>query len=149
MSQRKRSLPRGWYPWEGKDCKKEIESYLKGWSTPPDLSMKGLGGIIPHAGWYFSGRLAARVFYSLKSKGKVDVIVLYGGHLGTNDLPQIVMEEEGETPLGEMEIHTEFAKILMKRIDARKESPSSGDNTIEVQLAMAKYFFPEAKLLGI
>jgi hypothetical protein len=37
----------------------------------------------------------------------------------------------------------------MKSADLRKESPASGDNTIEVQLAMVKYFFPEAKLVGI
>jgi hypothetical protein len=37
----------------------------------------------------------------------------------------------------------------MKRIETKKESPSSGDNTIEIQLAMVKYFFPEAKLLAI
>ena len=83
MSLRKRSLPRGWYPFDEKDCRREIESYLEGWSPPPSISGRGIGGIVPHAGWYFSGKLAARVFYSLKSKGKVDVIVLYGGHLGT------------------------------------------------------------------
>jgi len=149
MSLRKRALPRGWYPADQRECQREIESYLEGWSPPPSVSGRGIGGIVPHAGWYFSGKLAARVFYSLKSKGKVEVIVLYGGHLGPNDFPQIVMEEEWETPFGKIEIQTELAKSLMKRIDARKESPWSGDNTIEVQLAMAKYFFPEAKLLAI
>jgi len=149
MSLRKRALPRGWYPADQRECQREIESYLEGWSPPPSVSGRGIGGIVPHAGWYFSGKLAARVFYSLKSKGEVEVIVLYGGHLGPNDFPQIVMEEEWETPFGKIEIQTELAKSLMKRIDARKESPWSGDNTIEVQLAMAKYFFPEAKLLAI
>jgi len=149
MSRRKRSLPRGWYPWDGKDCKKEIESYLEGWSPSHSLSGKGIGGIVPHAGWYFSGKLSARVFYSLRSKGKVELVVVYGGHLGPESLPQIVMEEAWETPFGDIEIHIDLAKSLMKRIDARKESPSSGDNTIEIQLAMVKHFFPEAKLLAI
>ena len=149
MSRRNRILPRGWYPFDGKDCKREIESYLEGW-TPSQLpSSKGLGGIVPHAGWYFSGKLAARVFYSLKLKSNIEVVVLYGGHLSTEDLPRIVTEEACETPLGDIEIHTDFAKSLMKRIDAKKESPSSGDNTIEIQLAMVKYFFPEAKFVAI
>jgi AmmeMemoRadiSam system protein B len=108
-----------------------------------------LGGIVPHAGWYFSGKLAARVFYSLKSKSKAEVVVLYGGHLSTEDLPRIVTEEACETPFGDIEIHTGFVKNLMKRMDVKKESSTSGDNTIEVQLAMVKYFFPEAKLLAI
>jgi AmmeMemoRadiSam system protein B len=149
MSQRKRSLPRGWYPWDGKDCKREIESFVEGWSPPPNLPVKGLGGIIPHAGWYFSGRLAARVFRSLKSERKVELVVIYGGHLGTEDLPRIVVEKSWETPFGEIEIHTDIVNHLMKKIETRKESPSSGDNTIEIQLAMVKHFFPEAKLLAL
>ncbi len=40
-------------------------------------------------------------------------------------------------------------KTLMKKIEVKAESSSSGDNTIEIQLAMIKYFFPEAKLLAI
>ncbi len=129
--------------------KREIESYLEGWSPSQSQSIEGLGGIVPHAGWYFSGKLAVRVFYSLKLKRKVEVVVLYGGHLSSESLPQIVTEETWETPFGDIEIHTGFVKSLMKRIDSKKESPSSGDNTIEVQLAMVKYFFPEAKLLAL
>ncbi|PIV22470.1 MAG: AmmeMemoRadiSam system protein B [Deltaproteobacteria bacterium CG_4_8_14_3_um_filter_45_9] len=149
MNRRKRILPRGWYPFDGKDCKGEIESYLEGWSPSQLQLTKGLGGIVPHAGWFFSGKLAARVFYSLKLKSKVEVVVLYGGHLSTEDLPRIVTEEACETPFGDIEIHTVFVKNLMKRMDVRKESPTSGDNTIEIQLAMVKYFFPEAKLVAI
>jgi AmmeMemoRadiSam system protein B len=149
MNRRKRILPRGWYPFDGKDCKKEIESYLEGW-TPSQLPLsKGLGGIVPHAGWYFSGRLAARVFYTLKLNSKAEVVILYGGHLSAEDLPRIVTEEVCETPVGDFEIHTGFVKKLMESIEIRKESPTSGDNTIEVQLAMVKYFFPEAKLVAL
>jgi AmmeMemoRadiSam system protein B len=149
MNQRKRSLPRGWYPWDERDCRREIDSFLEGWSPPPHLPIKGLGGIIPHAGWYFSGKLSAKVFSSLKSVRKVELVVVYGGHLGTEDLPRIVVEGSWETPFGEIEVHTDFVNSLMKRIETRKESPSSGDNTIEVQLAMVKHFFPEAKLLAL
>lgn len=149
MNRRKRALPRGWYPLDKKECQREIESYLEGWSASQIPWAKGLGGIVPHAGWYFSGKLSARVFSYLKTKGKFDLIVLYGGHLGTGDLPRVVTEEIWETPLGDIEVHSEFVKNLMKRIDLVKESPVSGDNTIEVQLPMVKYFFPEAKLLAI
>jgi AmmeMemoRadiSam system protein B len=149
MTRRKRNLPRGWYPFDSKDCKREIESYLEGWSPPLSISAEGVGGIVPHAGWYFSGRLTAKVFSFLRSKRKVEVVVLYGGHLGPDDLPQIITEEACETPLGDIEVHQDFVKSLMKRIHLERERPSSGDNTIEVQLTMVKYFFPEAKLLAV
>ncbi len=148
MSLRKRSLPRGWYPADKKECQREIESFLEGWS--PSLSLKTVrGGIVPHAGWYFSGRLAARVFHFLKAKGKADLIVLYGGHLGPNDLPRIVMESAWETPFGEIEIDRDFSAHLEKRVNLKPESPTSGDNTIEIQLPIVKYFFPGTKLLAI
>ena len=149
MNRRKRALPRGWYPADKNECQREIESYLEGW-TPSQLQLtKGLGGIVPHAGWYFSGKLATRVFHSLKLKSKVEVVVLYGGHLSPEDLPKIVTEEACETPFGDIEIDTGFVKNLMGRMDVKKESPTSGDNTVEIQLAMVKYFFPEAKLVAI
>jgi len=149
MSLRKRALPRGWYPADKKECQLEIESYLEGWSPSQLQLSKGLGGIVPHAGWYFSGKLAARIFHVLKFKSEVEVVVLYGGHLSTEDFPRVVMEEACETPFGNIEIHTDFVKSLMKRMDVKKESPTSGDNTIEIQLALVKYFFPEAKLVAI
>jgi AmmeMemoRadiSam system protein B len=149
MVRRRRSLPRGWYPFEGKDCRDDIESYLKGWAPPADLPEERRGGIVPHAGWYFSGKLAARVFSSLGAKRKVELVVLYGGHLGPGDLPRIIVEESCETPLGDIETHQGFLDLLSKRVEMSKESPSSGDNTVEIQLAMVKYFFPDTKMLAI
>ncbi len=149
MSKRKRVLPRGWYPFDGKDCKKEIESYIEGWSPPTSAPRNGLGGIVPHAGWFFSGKLSARVLYSLKSDRKIDTILLYGGHMGPDDLPRVIAEDSCETPLGDIEVHQDFLKSLMDKVEVKKESPSSGDNTIEVQLTMIKYFFPDAKLLAL
>jgi AmmeMemoRadiSam system protein B len=149
MSRRNRALPRGWYPFDGKDCRREIESYLEEWKPSQIPSSKGLGGIVPHAGWYFSGKLTARVFYSLKVKTEVEVIVLYGGHLSTEDHPRMVTEETCETPFGDIEVHAGLVKDLMRRMDIKKESLISGDNTIEIQLAMVKYFFPEAKLVAV
>jgi hypothetical protein len=142
-------LPRGWYPVDPKDCKREIESFIEGWSPPRDISVLGLGGIVPHAGWYFSGKLAARVFQTLKSKRDVDVVVLYGGHLGSENLPLVVTEETWETPLGDIKIHRDMVDSLAKKLKTTKENPSSGDNTMEIQLTLVKYFFPNANLVAI
>ncbi|MBS3920251.1 MAG: AmmeMemoRadiSam system protein B [Deltaproteobacteria bacterium] len=131
-----------------KECQREIESFLEGWL--PSVSLKTVrGGMVPHAGWYFSGKLAARVFHLLKSKGKADLVVVYGGHLGPDDPPRMVMESSWETPFGDVEMDTEFARSLMKRVEVKPESQASGDNTIEIQLPMVKYFFPDSKLLAI
>jgi AmmeMemoRadiSam system protein B len=149
MTTRKRNLPRGWYPVDGKECRREIESFLEGWNPPDFVAGAGLGGIVPHAGWYLSGKLATRVYSTIKSKREPDLVVLYGGHLGGETLPRIVTEETWETPFGEIGIHRRAAESLMKKIDTEKERQDSGDNTLEVQVAMVKYFFPRAQLLAV
>lgn len=149
MSKKKRALPGGWYPFEGKDCRREIESYIEGWSPPASAREQGLGGIVPHAGWYFSGKLAARVLYALKSKGRIDLVILYGGHMGPDDPPRVVTEETCETPFVDIEVDHGFLKTLMNKVEVKKESPYTGDNTIEIQLAMIKYFFPDVKLVAL
>ncbi len=148
MSTRKRALPRGWYPVDKKECQREIESFLEGW-LPPSFPKPVQGGIVPHAGWYFSGKLAARIFSLLKSGGEAELVVIYGGHLSPEDIPRMVMEQRWETPLGDIEVEWEFARSLATRVEIRPESPASGDNTIEIQLPMVKYFFPDSKLLAI
>jgi MEMO1 family protein len=146
---RKRMLPAGWYPYDGRRCREEIESFLEGWAAPESFKAEARGGIVPHAGWTFSGKAAARVFSCLKSGQAVDVVVVYGGHMGVQGHPRIVLEERWDTPLGEIEVDVDFAKRVMDRVDAQRESASTSDNTIEVQLPMIKYFFPEARLLAI
>ncbi len=69
--------------------------------------------------------------------------------MGPDDPPRAIFEDSCETPLGDIEVHQDFLKTVLDKIEVKKESPSSGDNTIEVQLTMIKYFFPDAKLLAI
>jgi len=146
---RRRVLPSGWYPEDEKECKVFIESCIKD-VDPRSVDVDGrFGGIVPHAGWYYSGELAAKVFYFLSVKTIPDVVVLYGGHLRDIDLPYIITEREWETPFGKMEIAQNFVNRVEEEIVCEEESINTVDNTIEIQLAFAKYFFPESKLLAL
>ena len=56
--------------------------------TGPDAAVRsearpGCAGIMPHAGWHFSGRLALEVL-SYSARG-IDTIVIIGGHMGSTD----------------------------------------------------------------
>ena len=62
MGIRERMLPPGWYPSSASGCRTEIEQFVAG-VAPLPAGVQVLGGIVPHAGWYFSGKAAARVFY--------------------------------------------------------------------------------------
>ena len=64
-----------WYPAKASDCELEIKGFLEeGQSlTPPDRKL--VAGIVPHAGWYFSGSIACNVIHCLKAGPPPDVVV--------------------------------------------------------------------------
>ena len=139
MSVRPRTLPVGWYPGSGQECQSELAAFVAG-VKPLPAGTKVYGGVMPHAGWYFSGKLAARVFYLAAQIKQPQVVCIFGGHLGGNSPPLLVQDEAWETPLGDLAMATDMFAPLQQKIACRSESP--GDNTIEVQLPMVKYFFP-------
>ncbi len=146
MRIRERMLPTGWYPGSASGCRAEIESYVAGTAALP-AGVKVYGGIVPHAGWYFSGKAAARVFFLAAKQTQPQVVAVFGGHLDGNSPPLLVTDEAWETPLGNLTLATEFYEPLRNRLTLAEEYP--GDNTIEVQLPMVKYFFPHAKVLAV
>jgi MEMO1 family protein len=146
MPIRERMLPAGWYPDSDSGCRAEIEQFVAG-VAPLAPGTKIFGGIVPHAGWYFSGKAAARVFFLAANATQPQVVAVFGGHLGGNSPPLLVTDEAWKTPLGNLALATEFYEPLKKRLTLGEEYP--GDNTIEVQLPMVKYFFPNARVLAV
>jgi AmmeMemoRadiSam system protein B len=146
MRTRERMLPMGWYPASPSACKAEIDKFTTG-TAPLPLGTSIFGGIVPHAGWYFSGKAASRVFYLAAKVLQPQVVCIFGGHLGGNSSPLLVADDAWETPLGDIPLATEFYAPLAKRLTLREEYP--GDNTIEVQIPFIKYFFPQAKVLAL
>ena len=146
MKIRPRTLPVGWYPGSGSECQSELAAFVSGVKTLP-AGTKVYGGVMPHAGWYFSGSLAARVFFLAAQIKQPQVVCIFGGHLGGNSPPLLVQDEAWETPLGDIPMATAMFGPLQQKIACRPEPP--GDNTIEIQLPMVKYFFPKSKLLAI
>jgi AmmeMemoRadiSam system protein B len=146
MRTRERMLPIGWYPASASACKAEIDKFIAGTAALPSGTTV-FGGIVPHAGWQFSGKAAARVFYLAAKAVQPQVVCIFGGHLGGNSPPLLVADDAWETPLGDLPLATEFYAPLANRLTLREEYP--GDNTIEVQIPFVKYFFPQARLLAL
>ena len=68
----------GWYPNREQDCRSALEEYRKSFPGRPSGE---LAGVVPHAGWVFSGRLAAWTFAALAGASP-QVVFLFGGHMG-------------------------------------------------------------------
>ncbi len=141
MTVKKMSLPEGWYPRNRKEVKKYIDSWVSGHRS--DITRTVISGIVPHAGWYFSGEEAFRVF-SLISEG-IDTIIIAGGHLGPYDSPMIQDYDGFETPTGTLKINRFLSSELCKKM----KKDTRIDNTVEIHLPVIAYLFPEVSILPV
>ena len=154
MSTRKPVFAGSWYPGKAAECEKLIQEFLTDdrFKVQPDAGYKG--GIVPHAGWVFSGSLACNVIAGLQGEAntqKPDTIVIFGMHLPPNVSGYIMAEGAWETPFGDLMIDEAIARPIAKQFSLTEETAGrfTPDNTIELQLPFIKYFFPEAKLVPI
>jgi AmmeMemoRadiSam system protein B len=148
---RRTAFAGSWYPSSAAECEKEIEGFLAEGQKMNFPVGKRVGGIVPHAGWFFSGSIACNVIRCLKSDDPPDVFVVFGMHLHP-DSPCIMMAEGAwETPFGEICVDEQLAAELTKQFSFTLESPGrvTQDNTIELQLPFIKYFFNEVKIVAM
>lgn len=140
-----------WYPKTSKLCKVQIEDFIKAKKPCDTKDVLRIGGLVPHAGWPYSGKIACNIITCLKSKKEPDTIVIFGKHTTPYRNNSIMKKGSWETPLGELEIDSEFAEKLEGEFHFELESAHyyEPDNTIELQLPFIKYHFPKTKILPI
>ena len=149
MKARKAMFAGSWYPDSADGCEREIVSFLKKAKGPAADDKRLVGGIVPHAGWYFSGSIACNVIHRLKQEPLPDVIVIFGMHLHPASPRYIMTEGAWETPFGDLPIAAELARELGKRFKFKIETADhfNRDNTIELQLPFIRYFFENAAIV--
>jgi AmmeMemoRadiSam system protein B len=142
-----------WYPARASECEADIQSFIETSRISPPRNLKPVGGIVPHAGWFFSGNIACNVIHGLKKAGlpEPDVVLVFGMHLHQS-APNIMMPKGAwETPFGELPVAEDLAAEMARQFPFRLETPDhfTQDNTIELQLPFIKYFFPDARILAM
>ena len=148
---RKAVFAGSWYPSSASDCEREISGFLAEGKNlnPPDRTL--VGGIVPHAGWYFSGSIACNVIHCVKGQDAADVVVVFGMHLHADSPCYMMAEGAWETPFGEIPVEEMLASELAQKFSFTLETPKNftQDNTVELQLPFIKYFFKNAKIVAM
>lgn len=151
MNIRKSRFSGTWYPDTSGACEKEIRQFLQEGKTGNSPPANPKGGIVPHAGWYFSGSIACHVIHALTQGETPDTVVIFGMHLHPDSSPCMMPKGAWETPFGPLPVQEELAAELEKAFSLKIETMSrfAPDNTIELQLPFVKYFFPDVKILAL
>jgi len=100
--------------------------------------------ICPHAGYAFSGPVAANAYFQMAKDGKIDSVVILGpNHTGIGSGISIMTEGVWRTPLNDAEIDGELAKRIQsasRYIDV-DDTAHSHEHSIEVQLPFLQYVY--------
>jgi MEMO1 family protein len=103
---------------------------------PPSLDRKKIYGIIsPHAGYAYSGSVAANGYYQVSNMNYETVIITGPNHYGIGSGVGTMRQSLWKTPLGDVEVNTDFADTISKNTVIDMDDFSHiRDHCLEVQL---------------
>lgn len=106
--------------------------------------------IVPHAGYPYSGQVAAKAYSQVKGLSFSSVIIMGSSHHYGFRGVSIDMNARYKTPLGEIEVDTSLAQKLSK-LTGYKTIPQAHkqEHSIEVQLPFIQVALPQAKIVPV
>ena len=100
------------YPENRKELAKVIDGLLRK-AAPPKIAGKIFGLMLPHAGYEFSGRVAAAGLKTIVGEKFDTVIIIGDSHYEYFDGVSVWPKGEWETPLGKVKIDEQLAEKIM------------------------------------
>lgn len=142
----------GFYPGDKDSLLRAIENcYMSpyGPKMHPKVNQEGarriIAGVVPHAGYIYSGPVAASLYYRMAVDGVPRTFVLVGPVHGLGAGVAIMKRGLWRTPLGDVEIDEEFSDTLLKHgaIIADDASVHEDEHSLEVQLPFLQSLYGE------
>ena len=101
---------------------------------------KIIGLIVPHAGYIYSGSIAAHSYDILAKNGFSDTFIILGpNHTGMGSGVAVMTEGSWLTPLGEVPINEKLSKNLFKNIIDNDKNAHLYEHSIEVQIPFLQF----------
>lgn len=123
----------------------------------PQLSAErkqiSLGYVVPHAGYIYSGPVAAHAYFDMAQEGTpASIIILGTNHTGYGRPVSVYPEGIWETPLGQLYVDHELGKFVVDNSEIADFDVYAHieEHSIEVQLPFLQYIFGDrVKILPI
>ena len=144
------SVAGSFYPEDKETLKENVEEYLKKATNQPTEG-RLLALISPHAGYVFSGQVAAHGFRQLKDRDIDTVILLGQSHYESYKGASVYTKGRFRTPLGEVRVDSRLASSLINKSAGVDFIPKAFDkeHSLEVQLPFLQSVLGDFKIVPV
>jgi len=151
MGIRKPAVAGQFYGGSRSECLAEIDECLPDRDLTIELPDPIVAAIVPHAGWVFSGELAATAFQAIQQVNQeVDTFVIFGAAHSYFDGGAVVDDSDGwQTPLGDIAIDNKLASQIVTAGAIADAQAHRAEHSIEVQIPFIQHLFPNAKIVPV
>ena len=157
---RKPAVAGSFYPGSFTGLQRQIEDCFKHPLGPGALPGEGksaerhiLGLVSPHAGYIYSGPVAANGFSRMAAEKKPGTVVIVGpNHRGLGAMVAVGREGPWQTPLGSVEVDVAVGEAIVSAGHWAKwdDLAHSMEHSLEVQVPFLQYIYgPEFKIVPI
>lgn len=140
------------YPASPTQARAEVARMIEA-ARPAVPQGRFIAGLVPHAGWAYSGPTAALTFAALAGSGAPRTLVIFGAvHTWGVDRPALYARGAWATPLGPLPVDQTLAAAIVREAGGgvvESERAHSQEHSIEVQLPFVKYLWPEAAIVPL
>jgi MEMO1 family protein len=106
--------------------------------------------VVPHAGYQYSGPIAAHAYGELARDGVVDTAIILGpNHTGYGRPVSMSTEAVWRTPLGDAEVDGAVADRLLGEVIRADETAHKDEHSIEVQLPWLQHLYGDIRVVPI
>jgi MEMO1 family protein len=138
-----------WYPGSPAVLEQDLDAYLAAVgpvSGPGRLS----GLVVPHAGYKYSGPVAAHAYALLRGQRDLRVVLVGPSHREAFEGVAVLRAGELETPLGSISIDTELADALLQDAIVRDHAaPHAQEHSLEMQLPFLRRLVPGVRVVPL
>jgi len=136
------------YPDKPQELLRQFKSFEKTESNVLDYPVEAM--LLPHAGYVYSGSIAALGYRALSRKPQT-VIVIGPSHFLSFKGVSLFSGDAVETPLGDLTVDRQARDFLINFDSHIADIPPAfaKEHSVEVHFPMIKYYFPDAQVVPI
>ncbi len=149
MNKRKPAFAGSFYPSSPVELKSMISEYLSSAEDVP-VNSEIISLIVPHAGYIYSGPVAAYSYKKLAQINPETVIILAPSHRARFEGASVIRDGFYDTPIGSAEIDTDITEKLFKsKLFWYNSGIHDIEHSLEVQVPFIKTVAEKAKIVPV